>query len=194
MDHAPTIVATSPDARPTARPARLAAALLLASGILGGISLVFLVAMFIAFGAGAQSAGMALGFVNDMLGWVSCLLALPAVVAIHALIRRAAPTLSLALLVLGLASFAAIVVLQLLLVTKVLTFEQQIGPVSIAYLGLGVWLVASGALGSRAGTIPNGARWGLFAAIYVGYPFWAFRTSRLIDRAPARRAAGSSAS
>ncbi len=83
--------------------------------------------------------------------------------------------------------------LSLLLVTGVLTFEEQIGPVSIAYLGLGVWLVATGYLGSRARTIPNGARWGLFAALYVGYPFWAVRTSRLIDP-PARRAGGTSAS
>ena len=194
MDQSQTIAAATPDARPAARPARLAATLLLASGVVGGVSLVFLIAMFIAFGAGARSTGMALGFVNDMLGWVSCLLALPGVVAIHAMVRRAAPTISLVLLGLGLASFGAIVVLQLLLVTKVLTFEQQIGPVSIAYLALGVWLVASGYLGSLAGTIPHGARWGLFAAIYVGYPFWAFRTSRLIDRVPARRAGGSSAS
>ena len=102
--------------------------------------------------------------------------------AIHELVRRAAPTLSLVLVVLGLAAFAAIAVLSLLLVTGVLTFEEQIGPVSIAYLGLGAWLVATGHLGSRAGTIPNGARWGLFAALYVGYPFWAVRTSRLIIR------------
>ena len=194
MDHSPTIDVTAPDARPADRFARLAATLLLASGVIGGISLVFLIAMFVAFGAGARSTGMTLGFVNDTFGWVSCLLALPAVVAIHALARRAAPALSLALLVLGLASFGAITVLQLLLVTNVLTFEQQIGPVSIAYFGLGVWLVASGYLGSRAGSIPNGARWGLFAAIYVGYPFWAFRTWRLIDRGPARGAEGLSAS
>ena len=58
---------------------------------------MFLIAMFIAFGAGARSTGMTLGFVNDTLGWVSCLLALPAVVAIHALVRRVAPALSLAL-------------------------------------------------------------------------------------------------
>lgn len=194
MDHSPTIVAAAPDARPVDRPARVAATLLLASGLVGGVSLVFLIAMFIAFGAGERSTGMTLGFVNDTLGWVSCLLALPAVVAIHALVRRVAPALSLALMVLGLASFGAITVLQLLLVTNVLTFEEQIGPVSIAYLGLGVWLVASGYLGSRAGTIPNGARWGLFAAIYIGFPFWALRMSRLFDRGPASRAAGLSAS
>lgn len=187
MDRSPSITAATPDVEPIDRTARVAAALLMVSGIVGGVSLVFLIAMFVAFGAGGQSAGMALGFVNDMLGWVSCLLALPAVVAIHALVRRAAPRLSVALLVLGLASFAAIVVLQLLLVTKVLTFEEQIGPVSIAYLALGIWLVTSGYLGSRAGAIPNGARWGLFAAIYIGYPFWAFRTARLIDRATASR-------
>jgi hypothetical protein len=187
MDRSPAIAAAPADAGPRDRPARLAAPLLMVSGVVGGISLVFLIAMFVAFGAGAQSAGMTLGFVNDMLGWVSCLLALPAVLAIHVLVRRVAPALSLALLVLGLAAFGAIVVLQLLLVTNVLTFQEQVGPVSIAYLALGVWLVTSGYLGSRAGAIPNGARWGLFAAIYLGFPFWAFRTARLIDRAARNR-------
>ena len=193
MDRSAAVAAATADTGPADRSARIAAALLLASGIVGGISLAFLVAMFVAFGAGAQSAGMALGFVNDNLGWVTCLLAMPAVMAIHGLVRRAAPTLSLAVVGLGLASFAAIAVLSLLLVTGVLTFEEQIGPVSIAYLGLGIWLVATGYLGSRAGTIPNGARWGLFAALYIGYPFWAVRTSRLIDSL-ARRAGRTSAS
>ena len=193
MDRSAAVAAATADTGPADRSARITAALLLASGIVGGISLAFLVAMFVAFGAGAQSAGMALGFVNDNLGWVTCLLAMPAVMAIHGLVRRAAPTLSLALVGLGLASFAAIAVLSLLLVTGVLTFEEQIGPVSIAYLGLGIWLVATGDLGCRAGTIANGARWGLFAALYIGYPFWAVRTSRLIDSL-ARRAGRTSAS
>jgi hypothetical protein len=182
MDHSTSIPAATLGARPADRPARLAATLLVASGVVGGVSLVFLIAMFAAFAAGAQSTGMTLGFVNDMLGWVSCLLALPAVVAIHALVRRVAPMLSLVLLALGLAAFGAIVVLQLLLVTHILTFEQQIGPVSIAYLALGVWFVLTGRLGSLGATIPHGARWGLFAAVYVGYPFWAVRTARILGR------------
>lgn len=161
---------------------RFATRALLASGILGGISLLFLIGMFVAFGLGAQSPGMALGWVNDMLGWITCLLALPSVLAIHRLLRPSAPVASLALAVVGTGGFSAIVVLQLLLVTRVLTFEQQIGPVSVAYLVLGVWLVGSGALGSRAGVIPHGARWGLFAALYVGYPFWAIRTARILER------------
>ena len=84
-------------------------------------------------------------------------------------------------MILGLASFGSIVVLQLLLLTDVLTFEEQIGPVSVAYLALGVWLVTTGYLGSRRGTIPKGARWGLLAAAYVGFPFWAFRTASFIE-------------
>ena len=72
MDHSPTIVAAAPDARPVDRPARVAATLLLASGLVGGVSLVFLIAMFIAFGAGARSIGMTLGFAigTDEIGIV----------------------------------------------------------------------------------------------------------------------------
>ena len=184
MDHSPVIAAAAPDARPAHRPARLAATLLLASGVVGGVSLVFLIAMFVAFGAGAQSTGMTLGFVNDTLGCVSCLLALPAVVAIHALVRRGAATMSLILLALGLALFAAIAGLSLLLVTDVLTFEQQIGPVPTAYLALAVWFVLTGRLGASPGQ-SAWCRWGLSAAIYVGYPFWAVRTARILSCAPA---------
>jgi hypothetical protein len=68
-----------------------------------------------------------------------------------------------------------------------LTFEQQIGPVSIAYLALAAWFVLTGRLGSVTGTLPDGVRWGVFAAVYLGYPFWAIRTARLLDRPPAGR-------
>ena len=68
-----------------------------------------------------------------------------------------APLAATVLLMFGLGAFGSIVVLQLLLVTKVLTFEQQIEPVSLAYLALAVWLVGSGILGSRSGTIPRPA-------------------------------------
>ena len=79
MDRSASVTAATVEVGPVDRGARAAAALLLASGIVGGVSLAFLVGMFVAFAAGAQSAGMALGFVNDNLGWVTCLLALPAV-------------------------------------------------------------------------------------------------------------------
>ncbi len=166
---------------------RLAGRSLRACGVVTAVGLVFLVAMFAAFAAGARSTGMTAGWINDVTGVLSSLLVLPGVVAVSALLGPVRRWWNLALMILGLAAFGAIVVLQLLLLTDVLTFEQQVGPVSVAYLALGVWLVVSGYLGSRRGTMPHGTRWGLFAAAYVGFPFWAFRTASFIDRPPIGR-------
>ena len=77
-------------------------------------------------------------------------------------------------------AIAVIVVLQWQLVTGVLTFEQQIGPVSVAFLALGVWFVLSAYLG--AGRLPYGIGIGVLAALYVGYPVLAFRLGRSLWR------------
>ena len=162
---------------------RMTALGLRASGVIGGIGLAFLVGMFAAFGAGARSAGMAFGWVNDVTGVVTLPLALPGMLALHARLRPHAGTAGDALLVLGLTSAGAIVVLQVLLVTETLAFEQQIGPVMVAYLGLATWLVATSWLGRRAGELDFGAGTGLIAALYAGYPLWAFRLAGNLDRA-----------
>ena len=47
---------------------RLAAVGLRASGVTGAVGIAFLVGMFAAFAVGARSAGMALGWVNDVTG------------------------------------------------------------------------------------------------------------------------------
>ena len=79
----------------------------------------------------------------------------------------------------------AIVVLQLLLVTGVLTFEEEIGPVSLAFLALAAWFILTGRIAARAGVVPGGTRLGVLAASYVGYPVWAFRIARTLEAAPA---------
>jgi hypothetical protein len=67
-----------------------------------------------------------------------------------------------------------------MLVTRVLTFEQQIGPVSLAFLALAAWFIATGRLAARAGVFPHGTRLGVLAATYAGYPLWAFRLARAL--------------
>lgn len=173
----------APNLTPAPDP-RLAAASLRASGIVGGIGLVFLVGMFAAFAAGARSLGMTLGWVNDVTGVVTLPLAVPGVLALHSRVRRQAGPQADALLVVGIAAGGSIVVLQVLLVSGVVTFEQQIGPVSLAFLVLGAWFVLWGRLASRAGVIRGGARLGLLAASYVGYPVWAFRLARAVEAEP----------
>lgn len=168
---------------PTIDP-RLAGASLRASGVIGGVGLAFLAGMFAAFAAGARSTGMALGFVNDLTGVVTLPLALPGVLALHRRVRATAGPGADALLLVGIGAGGAIVGLQVLLVTEAVTFEQQIGPVSIAFLVLGAWFVAYGRVASRAGLFPDGARLGLAAAAYAGYPLWAFRLARAVEASP----------
>jgi hypothetical protein len=163
---------------------RLAGASLRASGIIGGIGVVFLVGMFAAFAAGARSTGMTLGWVNDVAGVVTLPIALPGVLALHARVRPQTGAAADALLLVGIGAGGTIVVLQVLLVGGVVTFEQQVGPVSMAFLVLGAWFVLYGRLAGRAGVLPGGGRLGLLAATYVGYPAWAFRVARALESAP----------
>jgi hypothetical protein len=159
-------------------PLRLAGRLTYTSGVLGALGVAFLVAMAAAFAVDARPAAMVLGWTNDVLVMVSYLLTALAVLALVPLLRPRAPILTAFLAVVGLLSIAGIVFLQLLLVIGVLTFEQQIGSVSIVYIGLAVWFVVSGYLGRSVGVLPNGVRWGILGATYVGYPIWAFWMSR----------------
>jgi hypothetical protein len=159
-------------------PVQLASRLTYASGVLAAIGVAFLVAMAAAFAVDARPAAMVFGAANDVLVMVSYLLTAPAVLALVPLLRPRAPILSAFVAVVGLLSIAGIVFLQLLLVIGVLTFEQQIGPASIVYIGLAVWFVVSGYVGRAAGVLPNGVRWGILGATYVGYPIWAFWMSR----------------
>jgi hypothetical protein len=159
----------------------MAVASLRASGIIGGIGLAFLIGMFTAFAAGARSLGMTLGWVNDVTGVVTLPLALPGILALHSRVRPDAGAGADALLLVGIGAGGTIVVLQVLLVTGAVTFEQQIGPVSLAFLVLGAWFVLYGRLASRRGVLPDGTRLGVLAAMYAGYPVWAFRIARVID-------------
>jgi len=163
---------------------RLSAPALRASGVFGAIGLVFLIAMYVAFAVGARSSALTLGWINDVSAVITTPLALPGMLALHDRIRPGAGRAGGRLLVLGIGSSIAIAILQLLLVTGVLTFEQEAGPVVIAYLGFGAWLVLTGRIAQRQGILPGGTRLGAFAAVYVGYPVWAFRLARTLETEP----------
>lgn len=149
-----------------------------ASGVVSAISWVFLIAMFASFAVGATSPGLVFGRINDVLVVAWGLLALPLTVALHVLLRPHAPILSGLAMMFGIGAIVAIMVLQSLLVVGALTFEEQIGPVSIAFLVLAVWFVMTGYLGSSSRALPHGVRIGLLAATSVGYPIWAFWLGR----------------
>jgi len=156
----------------------LAGRALLPSSVLAAIGVAFLIGMFVSFGVGDTTRGQALGRINDVLVLLAYLLAAPSVIALGAILRPSASVVSGILTVLGIAAIAAIVVLQAMLVSGALTFEQQIGPVSVAFLALGAWFVVTGRMATTRGFMPHGTRLGLLAASYVGYPLWAYRVGR----------------
>ncbi len=82
----------------------------------------------------------------------------------------------------GIDANLAIIVLQSLLVVGALTFQEEVGPVLVAFLVLVVWFVMIGYLGSSSGVLPHGVRMGLLAATYVGYPIWAVWLGRHLLR------------
>jgi len=153
-----------------------------AGGLIAAGGIVFLVAMFASFAVGAESAGMAFGWINDVLVMVSYALAVPIVVALHLLLRPTAPRLSVLAALIGMGGLTAIVFLQLLLVVGALTFDEQIGPASIVYLFLAAWFITTGYLGSSSGILSQGVLMGFLAATYVGYPIWAIWLARHLLR------------
>jgi hypothetical protein len=154
------------------------------SGVVAAIGVVFIVGMFILFSAGMTAAGERLGFINDVAVLIQYLLALPIPFALNQLLQARSPVLSRVAMMIGAAGMIAIIVLQGLLVTGVLTFDQQIGAVSVAFLAVAVWLVVTGYLGRFTGQLPHSLLMSVLGASYVGYPLWAFWLGRrlLSDR------------
>lgn len=167
-------------ARLTPRP-RLATACAGASGAIGAVGVVFLAAMFVAFAVGARPQGMTFGRINDALVLVSYPLIVPAMLVLRGRLRPLAPRMIDLATIVGLAAVAAIVVLQALLVRDELTFEEQIGWLSIAFMAFDVWLLVVGRVGSRSGLLPGGLRMGLVGATYIGYPAWAVWAARRLE-------------
>jgi hypothetical protein len=146
-----------------------------ASGAIGAIGLVFLIGLYAAFAIHWEAARL-FGWLNDVLVMIQYFIALPIALALHTLLGPRNPLLSRVAMVIGIGGMLAVVVFQLLLVAGALTFQQQVVPVSIALLVVGAWLVITGSLGRS--TLPHSVRMSVLAALYVGYPIWAFWLGR----------------
>ena len=173
-----TPAAVAPTTAAAASSPRVAAVCAVASAAFGAVGVAFLAGMFGAFALGGRSLGMTLGLVNDCLVLASFPLIAPAMLTLRARLRPQAPrVIDLATLV-GLAAVAAIVVLQAMLVRGDLTFEEQIGWLSIAFVAFDAWLLVVGWVGRRSGLLPGGITMALVGATYVGYPAWALWAAR----------------
>ena len=154
---------------------RVAAVCAFLSGFVSIIGIVFLFAFF--------ALRAPTGRLNDMAVIVQYALRLPIAFAIYQILRPENPSLSLAALLIGVPGMLAVIVLQVLLVTDVLPFANQIVPVVIAFLVVLVWFIINGNLARPTDNLPSNMLLSVLAGLYVGYPFWAFSVWRRM-RAP----------
>lgn len=163
---------------------RIAGYAAVASGVLGVAMVGTLIAMYALFALGpsVRETALRVGAINDALAIVVYGLLLPVVPAMHVLVRETGNTRSVLFALIGLVGIVVTMVLQWLLVTGALPFDQQIGPVSVALLTVGAWMAGTGFLARSLGLLPHGLRDGLLGAVYVGMPVWAVSVGRRLLR------------
>ena len=156
--------------------ARLAGWCAYASRVVGVFGIVFLVLLY------TLGTGKGFGTLNDVSVIVQYMLALPIVLTLHQILRSNDLALSRTAMVLGLAGMLAAIILQLLLVTGVLSFGQQVGMVIAAFMVILAWFVIVERLGRSTEQTPNGVLLHVFAGLYFAYPVWAFSLGRRLLR------------
>ena len=154
-----------------------------ASGVVSVVQLALL-GLFYARGA-------PFGTLNDAAFVVQVLLALPLVFAFHRLLQRGGHTVRTIALLLGVFGILAIAVLQVLLIARVLTFAQQVVPVTTAlFVVFGGWLLLTGYLARSLKVLPNSMLVSVIGWTYFGYPIWAFWLGNQLRRPESRASSG----
>jgi hypothetical protein len=150
------------------RPARYAAGAAYISGIMGIVGFVSLT-LFFAVEAPAGSQGAQLwGPLSDISGPATMVPLLLVVLALHQSEHDRAPMLSRVAAAIGMIGALAVTVLQLLLIFKFLTFEQEVGPVVLANAVVGVWLILANHLARVQSVLSPRPAW---LGIVVGASF-----------------------
>jgi hypothetical protein len=142
--------------------------------IISAIGVVLLIAMFYFLSTPNKEMGYRFGMLNDICVAIQYLLTIPVALALYPILKGYNPALVRIATITGIISMIIVVILQLLLIFKVLTFEQQVPWVSLAMLlGVGFWLVVTGLMARSTGRLPNSMLMSGLAVPYVGYPAWA---------------------
>ncbi len=157
-------------ARPSAGLIRAAAWSAYGSGIASIFGIAFLLAFFV--------LGAPTGRLNDIAVIVQYSMMLPIPFGLFQILRPYHPNLSLAALLIGIPGMLAVVILQILLVTDILPFANQIVPVVLAFLLVLVWFIVNGFSGRTSEKLPSSMLLHVLAGLYIGYPFWAFSVGR----------------
>jgi hypothetical protein len=144
------------------------------SGVIAAVGLVLLIAMFAMFASQNTALGETFGMLNDICVALQYLLTIPIALALHRILLPHNPALIRLATVVGVAMMLTVVGLQLALVFRLLTFEQQVPWVTLAMIvGVGSWLVMTGLVAPASGRLPNSVLMSAFAVPYLGYPVWA---------------------
>ncbi len=148
-------------------------------GIISAIGFVLLIIMYVLFARSQMALGQQFGMFNDILIGLQYLLTIPVALALYRMLKAYNPALMRIATIVGVIAMLVVVALQLLLVTKVLTFEQQVPWVSLAMLlGVGFWLIATGLVARSVKWLPNSLLMSIIAVLYFGFPIWAFWLGR----------------
>jgi hypothetical protein len=154
---------------------QIAGAIAILSGIISAIGVVFFIAMFAFFMTPNKELGLSFGLLNDICVALQYLLAIPIALALYRILAAYNPTLMRIATIWGIAALSITVGLQLLLIFKVLTFEQQAPWIALAMLlGVGSWLLITGLVARSTVRLPNSMLMSILAVPYFGYPVWAF--------------------
>ena len=152
-----------------------------ASAVVAAVGVVFLLLLYVGILTGAKGL-LPFGPANDVCVIVQYLLALPVALALHRLLRRHAPTASRVATLAALVGAFGVTLFQSLLLAGALAFEQQIVPASLSVLLMGIWIVVAGGIGRRSGELPTSRASIVGAALYFGYPLWAWRVGSQLLR------------
>ena len=145
------------------------------TGVISAIGVVLLIAMFVLFAAHKSDLGNRVGWLNDICVALQYLLTIPIALALYRILSAYSPLLMRIATFIGILFMLIVFGLQLLLILKVLTFEQQVLWVSLAMIfGVGSWLVVTGLVAHSTGRLPNSLLMSSLAVPYFGYPVWAF--------------------
>jgi len=158
---------------------RAAGGFAIVSGIISAIGVVFFIAMLIFFAKSLQSLGSTFGMLNDICVAIQYLLTIPVALVLDQILRPYNPALIRFTTIIGIFMMLIVTGLQLALVFGLVTFERQVGWVSLAMLGgVGTWLVITGVAARSIGRLPNSVLMSGLAVPYFGYPVWAFWLGR----------------
>ncbi len=153
----------------------------IASGIISAIGVVLLIAMFVFFATSSQELGLVFGRLNDICAALQYLLTVPIAVALYRILLPYNPGWIRIATLGGIAAMLVVVALQLALIFRVLTFQQQAVWVSLAiFVGVGSWLMITGLVARSTGRLPNSVVMSAVAVPYLGYPVWAFWLGRCL--------------